>query len=56
MVEKFHGLQLMRIGQEGVDIGTFWYGGALANNDTRGSSLVGDGLARNYIFISRYKK
>lgn len=31
---------------------TFWYGGVLADNDKRGSSLVGDGLARNSIFIS----
>lgn len=34
----------------------FWYGGAVANADTRGSSLIGDGLARNYFFISRCKK
>lgn len=33
---------------------TFWYGGTVANNEERGSSLVGDGLARYYILISRY--
>lgn len=31
---------------------TFWYGGTVANNEIRGSSLVGDGLARKYIFFS----
>lgn len=29
-----------------------WYGGVGADSDTKGSSLVGDGLARNSIFIS----
>jgi len=40
---------------EGTEPFTFWYGGAVANSDERGSSLVGDGLARNIIFISRFK-
>ncbi len=40
---------------EGVDIHTFWYGGTAANAEKRGSSLIGDGLARNIIFISRFK-
>lgn len=30
-------------------------GGVVAGSETRGSSLIGDGLARNYIFFSRYK-
>lgn len=42
--------------QEDMDTFTFWYGGTVANNETRGSSLVGDGLARNNIFISRCKR
>ena len=41
--------------QDGMDSFTFWYGGTITNNETRGSSLVGDGLARNSIFISRCK-
>ncbi len=32
-------------GEEGAEISSFWYGGAIANSDKRGSSLVGDGLA-----------
>lgn len=40
---------------EGTETFTFWYGGAVANSDERGSSLVGDGLARNIIFISRFE-
>ena len=39
--------------QEGMDTYTFWYGGTVANNEIRGSSLVGDGLARYYILIPR---
>ena len=39
--------------QEGVDTYTFWYGGAVSNYETRGSSLIGDGLARYNILISR---
>ena len=39
--------------QDGMDTFTFWYGGTVANNETRGSSLVGDGLARYYILIRR---
>ena len=39
--------------QEGMDTYTFWYGGTVANNSTRGSSLVGDGLARYDILIPR---
>ncbi len=30
----------------------FWNGGTVVNNEERGSSLVGDGLARNIVFIS----
>lgn len=40
---------------EGMETYTFWYGGTIANNAEKGSSLVGDGLARNSIFISRFK-
>ena len=32
-----------------------FYGGIIANYEVRGSSLIGDGLARNYIFIPRFK-
>ena len=39
--------------QEGMDTYTFWYGGTVANISTRGSSLVGDGLARYDILIPR---
>lgn len=31
-------------------------GGIIADNQTKGSSLIGDGLARNNIFISRLKR
>lgn len=40
--------------QENGNISSFWYGGIVANNEVRGSSLVGDGLARYCIFVSRY--
>lgn len=40
----------------GVETPTIWYGGVSANSDVRGSSLVGDGLARKPIFISRFKR
>ena len=30
---------------EAEEINAFWYGGTIANNDERGSSLIGDGLA-----------
>lgn len=33
----------------------FFLGGVLANNDTKGSSLIGDGLARYCIFIYRFE-
>ena len=39
----------------GTETPMIWYGGVGANSDTRGSSLVGDGLARNSILISRFK-
>lgn len=42
--------------RDGMDTFTFWYGGTLANNEVRGSSLVGDGLARYNIFISKCKR
>lgn len=35
---------------------TFWYGGTVANNETRGSSLVGDGLARYNFCISKFRR
>lgn len=35
---------------------TFWYGGTVTDSNRRGSSLVGDGLARNSVFISKFKK
>lgn len=31
--------------EEGMETRSFWYGGTIANNQERGSSLVGDGLA-----------
>lgn len=40
---------------DGEDILTVWYGGIGLNSAERGSSLVGDGLYRNIVFISRYK-
>ena len=40
---------------EDEDAYAFWYGGVLANNEEKGSSLVGDGLARNFTFISKFK-
>ena len=42
--------------EEGSESFVFWYGGTVADSENRGSSLVGDGLARNNIFISRCKK
>lgn len=39
--------------QDEINAFTFWYGGTVANNETRGSSLVGDGLARYCILIPR---
>ncbi len=41
---------------DGVEVPTIWYGGTVLDSDVKGSSLVGDGLARNIIFISRFKK
>lgn len=38
---------------DGDDIPMIWYGGVGLNSSERGSSLVGDGLSRNIIFISR---
>lgn len=40
---------------DGTEMPMIWYGGVGANSEARGSSLVGDGLARNIIFISRFK-
>lgn len=39
--------------QENGNINSFWYGGAVANYEVRGSSLVGDGLARYNILVPR---
>ncbi len=36
----------------GTETPMIWYGGVGADSETRGSSLVGDGLARSNIFIS----
>lgn len=41
--------------EEEAEVHSFWYGGTIANAEDRGSSLVGDGLARNFIFFSRFK-
>ena len=41
--------------EKGIDTFTFWCGGTIANSNEKGSSLVGNGLARNYFFISRFK-
>ena len=35
-----------------VETESFWYGGTIANSETRGSSLIGDGLARRSFFIA----
>ena len=40
---------------DGEDVPMIWYGGVSLNSSERGSSLVGDGLARNIIFFSRCK-
>lgn len=36
----------------GTEVPMIWYGGVGVDSATRGSSLIGDGLARNSIFIS----
>ena len=36
----------------GTEVPMIWYGGVGKDSETRGSSLVGDGLARNNILIS----
>ena len=41
---------------DGEEVPMIWYGGVASNSSERGSSLVGDGLARNIIFFSRHKK
>ena len=41
---------------DGEEVPMIWYGGVGLNSAERGSSLVGDGLARNTIFFSRCKK
>ena len=38
-----------------LDTYSFWYGGTVTNNEEKGSSLVGDGLARHNLFFSRFK-
>lgn len=38
--------------EEEAETHAFWYGGAIANAEERGSSLVGDGLARHIVFFS----
>lgn len=40
---------------DGEKVPMIWYGGVGLNSDQRGSSLIGDGLARNNIFFSRFK-
>jgi len=40
---------------DGTEVPMIWYGGVGANSEVRGSSLVGDGMARNSIFISKFK-
>lgn len=42
--------------KDGVKTPTIWYGGVATNAQERGSSIIGDGLARNIIFFSRFKK
>ncbi len=42
--------------EEGIESYAFWNGGAIANSEIKGSSLVGDGLARNDIFFSRFEE
>ena len=42
--------------KDGKEVPTIWIGGIGANAETRGSSLVGDGLARNSIFFSKFKR
>ena len=40
---------------DGEEKPMIWYGGVSANAEEKGSSLVGDGLARDLIFISRFE-
>lgn len=40
---------------DGEKVPMIWSGGVSLNSLERGSSLVGDGLARNTVFFSRYK-
>lgn len=40
---------------DGEDELTIWYGGVGLNAAEKGSSLIGDGLARSIIFISRFE-
>lgn len=40
---------------DGQEVPMIWYGGVGANAEERGSSLVGDGLARNCIFIFKFR-
>ena len=42
--------------KEGTEIMTFWYGGTVANSETRGSSLIGDGLAGTVFSFPDIKK
>lgn len=41
--------------EDGIETPTIWYGGVGAKAEERGSSLAGDGLARNIVFISKFK-
>ena len=41
--------------KNGEEVPMIWYGGVSANSVERGSSLVGDGLARNNIFFSKFR-
>ena len=56
IAEENNGSPPVTYKKDGVEMPMIWYGGAGANSDTRGSSLVGDGLARNIILVSRFKK
>lgn len=40
---------------DGEEVPTIWYGGVGLNSAQRGSSLIGDGLARNIICFSRLR-
>lgn len=52
IVSENNGIIPFSMDEAGEEARDFWSGGVVANNEERGSSLIGDGLARNFILIS----